>query len=1074
MRPSNPAPETAEGPPSVSRDEQPSEFEMTAGADSIHLPLTLPRRVPTLLPLAAAFLILVVTASGVSLWVGHRPSQPDGFRAIRHARFPNEMARSDDNTLPPTSELVETATRLRTRLTARQDTSDVLALARVLFILGRFNEAVTVIENAGRDDVGSTLKSALAALHLERYKASAERDDLLIAVRHAQDAVTQDPASPDANFNFAASLEALHLREEATAAWRQYLTLETDSHWIGEGRDRLRVLAAATVKRRWKEALSRFEQSIRAGDTAAADEIARTFPQEARTRAENHALDLWGSASDNTALSFARFVGGSLASRDALVRDAVAVIDDAIARRDKKRIESLRLAHRRYSEARAAYERVEVEIAYEAASEAAEVFREVQSPFALRADLLVASCLFLMNDLAGAQRVVDRVERNGGSRLPIYPSVAGQLQWLRGLVSIVQGRPASAVEDYTHAARELDRAGETENTAAVYGLLAEAYEYLGDQETAFRDRQRALQLISTLGAPKRMHQIASEAADALLIEHPAIALLYQNAIVRLSSTWGHENVVDALTWRALIHHRLGQRELARSDIRDARHALVRIAEPNRRARIEADIDAAEGVVIAAADPDTATQHLTRAIDFFAGEGNSFHAARLLLERGRCHVARKDDHSAESDFERGMTLLETYRTGIDDTDLRISFFERGEALFDEAIALAMRRSEIERAFIIAERARARALLDTLATAETNLGVQRAPGAIREHLPQSTAIVEYAVLPERLIAWVVRRNKIDVVSVPVDENQLTDLVNSYLETVAAGSERDVRSRGAELYRLLVAPIRSSFTGISSLVFVPDGPVHHVPMAALFDGSRYLVEDFAIVISPSASVFVTLGRRPAKATGLVLVVANPAFDRGRYPRLENLPHAEREGARLAAHHGGSATVLTGRDATVTRIRQLLPHASAVYFSGHATVNARHPTYSALLLAPDGENDGTFTARDISRLELSQTDLVVLSACSTGRAKTWRVEGESSVAHAFLAAGVPTVLSTSWPVEDKSAADVVTMFAAELKGDGDVAAALRRTQLSFIRSRAAGGRALDWSAFQVVGGIPKRKGWR
>lgn len=80
---------------------------------------------------------------------------------------------------------------------------------------------------------------------------------------------------------------------------------------------------------------------------------------------------------------------------------------------------------------------------------------------------------------------------------------------------------------------------------------------------------------------------------------------------------------------------------------------------------------------------------------------------------------------------------------------------------------------------------------------------------------------------------------------------------------------------------------------------------------------------------------------------------------------------------------------------------------------------------------------------------------------------EGSLSLARAFLAAGVPVVIASLWPVDDRETARLFSRFYRNLRDGGEVLDALRQAQLETLNlERDRPGSA--WAAFELIGGMP------
>ena len=98
----------------------------------------------------------------------------------------------------------------------------------------------------------------------------------------------------------------------------------------------------------------------------------------------------------------------------------------------------------------------------------------------------------------------------------------------------------------------------------------------------------------------------------------------------------------------------------------------------------------------------------------------------------------------------------------------------------------------------------------------------------------------------------------------------------------------------------------------------------------------------------------------------------------------------------------------------------------------------------AKDNDNDGILTGMEISQLDLSQNELLILSACQTGLGETTALEGVNGLQRGFKQAGVKTIIMTLWEANDAHTKRFMQIFFETLFATSDRHLAFRTAQLT------------------------------
>ncbi|HKD18733.1 MAG TPA: CHAT domain-containing tetratricopeptide repeat protein [Thermoanaerobaculia bacterium] len=365
--------------------------------------------------------------------------------------------------------------------------------------------------------------------------------------------------------------------------------------------------------------------------------------------------------------------------------------------------------------------------------------------------------------------------------------------------------------------------------------------------------------------------------------------------------------------------------------------------------------------------------------------------------------------------------------------------------------------------------------------------------RRFLVASSAIVSYSVSAERIVVFVLTPAGLSAKRLEVRPSEIDERVQDFVGLISRDDGDRWKRLGARLYGELVLPwIGELPASTKTLIVVPDEVLSSLPFEALSpaaEGSRRLVETFDVSYAPSVTALGELrtGATPGGRTADLLVVADPILTppRGRGRDLEAgeaafdlaaLPHASAE-ARAIARFGGSGTVvLTGALASEGRLRQEpLERFRVLHFATHGLLDERHPSRSGLLLAADAGTDGLLTSREIYGLKL-RSDLVVLSACQTGRGRILAGEGVQGLARAFFHAGARSVVATLWNVDDLWSETLMTTFYARLADGETRSEALTHAKRELLAERPALA-PRSWAGFVLIGdgseGVPLARPW-
>ncbi|SMO46596.1 CHAT domain-containing protein [Fodinibius sediminis] len=315
---------------------------------------------------------------------------------------------------------------------------------------------------------------------------------------------------------------------------------------------------------------------------------------------------------------------------------------------------------------------------------------------------------------------------------------------------------------------------------------------------------------------------------------------------------------------------------------------------------------------------------------------------------------------------------------------------------------------------------------------------------------TAVLEYAITEDELIAFLISRDKVHVKQYSLAEKtavdkQLNTQIAAFRDGILSNASRSQLKKSSDkLYAILIEPFEQLLAGYSNLIIVPDGVLAHLPFEALMQGNRYLIEKFRIKYEPSITS-LTLLNPPGESVDQkkMLAVAGSQFAKNakerpsNTSRLSSLPSTTLEVDSIVSHFEQVKT-LKEEQVSEQAVKSLLANNSYqyVHLATHGIIDEKRPHRSGLALSSgnyitaSSEEDGLLRSSEIFGLNID-SDMVVLSACNTGLGKVVEGEGMLGMQRSFFYAGASTVVVSLWNVYDRSTSSLMNLFYKALMAD-------------------------------------------
>ena len=305
---------------------------------------------------------------------------------------------------------------------------------------------------------------------------------------------------------------------------------------------------------------------------------------------------------------------------------------------------------------------------------------------------------------------------------------------------------------------------------------------------------------------------------------------------------------------------------------------------------------------------------------------------------------------------------------------------------------------------------------------------------EILGQNATLVEYFQVQDRILAAVVNHGGAQIIQITsaariaqairMLQFQLSKfrLGPAYVRKFQTPLLEATRAHLRELYDELIAPIRSRLKG-DHVIVVPHETLHCVPFHALYDGARYMIDDFTLSYAPSASVYVQCCQKQANRSRRSLILGIP----------DSQAPSIREEIQSVAMTLPDAEVFLGAKATARVLREKGVRSGLIHIATHGFFRQDSPIFSGVRMG-----DTFLTVCDLYRLRLP-AEQITLSGCSTGVNVVAAGDELIGLVRGLLFAGARSVLLTLWDVNDSSMATFMKLFYRSLFQGSNRARALQ-----------------------------------
>ncbi|MDP2827813.1 MAG: CHAT domain-containing protein [Sulfuricellaceae bacterium] len=445
--------------------------------------------------------------------------------------------------------------------------------------------------------------------------------------------------------------------------------------------------------------------------------------------------------------------------------------------------------------------------------------------------------------------------------------------------------------------------------------------------------------------------------------------------------------------------------------------------------------------------------------------------RWYWHRGKLRGAQGEMDGAIADYRQAVTAMQSIRGDLPVASaagkssfrdvLAPMYFELANLLLKQASASSgeVRQRYLREARATVEQTKAAELQDYFQD-KCVAAQQDRLGQASSRLDKGVAVIYPIMLEDRLeLLADFDDGTIEQFTLAVPSASMVEKANQLRARLEKRTTREYLPLAQEMHAWLIGPMERALEKheVKTLVFVPDGVLRTIPMAALHDGERFLIAKYAIATTPSLGL--TDLRPSATARGGRVLLSGLTESVQGFPGLPNVAEELQE---IGLMYKGKT--LKDQDYLLGNVDDEMSQSpyNVVHIASHGQFES--DVRKTFLLAYDGRLTLDHLEKLIapSRYREQQLSLLTLSACQTAAGDDRAALGLAGVA---VKAGAVSALASLWFVNDQSATLLVSGFYQQLNQPGaGKAFALQQAQLKMTADKRFGHPGY-WSPFLLIG---------